>query len=106
MDVLARIGERRIAEAVERGELDHNPLAGRPLPLEDLDKVPAELRGAYTVLKNAGALPPELEARKEILGLQALLHACTRDTDLDACRLRLARLQLHADLLRDARLQA
>ena len=36
MDALQIIGERRIREAVERGELDDLPHEGQPLVLEDL----------------------------------------------------------------------
>jgi len=46
------IAEQRIAEAVERGELDDLPGAGRPLELGPLDLgedplVPEDLRLAY-----------------------------------------------------------
>lgn len=35
--------------------------------------VPEDLRMCYMVLRNAGMLPPELELRKEIATLEALL---------------------------------
>jgi len=76
MDFFAVIAERRILEAMERGEFDDLPGKGKPLNLEDEDPmVPEELRMAYRMLKNAGLLPPELELRKEILRLQDLLDA-------------------------------
>jgi len=76
MDLFAVIAERRILEAMERGEFDDLPGKGKPLNLEDEDPmVPEELRMAYRMLKNAGLLPPELELRKEILRLQDLLDA-------------------------------
>jgi hypothetical protein len=76
MDLFAVIAERRILEAMERGEFDDLPGKGKPLKLEDEDPmVPEELRMAYWMLKNAGLLPPELELRKEILRLQDLLDA-------------------------------
>jgi hypothetical protein len=76
MDLFAVIAERRIQEAMERGEFDDLPGKGKPLDLEDDDPmVPGELRMAYRMLKNAGMLPPELELRKEILQLQDLLGA-------------------------------
>ena len=74
MDVLTTIAERKIREAMARGELDNLPGRGRPLAMdEDLSGVPLELRMAYKVLKNACCVPPEVELRKEIVTLQNLL---------------------------------
>lgn len=74
MDGIARMAERKILEALERGELDDLPGKGRPLDLEDDDPhVPEELRMAYRVLKNAGCVPPELELHQEIVRLRSLL---------------------------------
>lgn len=74
MWLLDRIAESRIAEAIERGELDDLPGSGKPLAREEDMLVPAELRAAYRVLRNANCLPPELEARREIASLQVLLR--------------------------------
>lgn len=73
------LAERKILEAMARGEFDNLPGAGRPLRLEDDSTVPPELRIAYKILKNAGYLPPELELRKEILTLRDLLNAVEDD---------------------------
>ena len=54
MLVLELLAEKKIAEAVERGELDDLPGAGRPLALDDDALVPEELRMANRILKNAG----------------------------------------------------
>ncbi|HEY7527996.1 MAG TPA: DnaJ family domain-containing protein, partial [Candidatus Deferrimicrobiaceae bacterium] len=67
MDPLALLAESKIREAMERGEFDRLPGAGKPLSLDDDSMVPHELRVAYRILKNAGCLPPELELRKEII---------------------------------------
>jgi Domain of unknown function (DUF1992) len=55
------LAERRIAEAVSRGELDDLPGAGRPLDLDDDRLVPEDLRAANRILKNAGVAPPEVK---------------------------------------------
>ena len=73
---MARQAERRIQEAQKEGAFDHLPGEGRPLELEDDSAVPAELRMAYKVLKNAGYLPPELQDRKEISTILDLLENC------------------------------
>jgi hypothetical protein len=56
------IAERKIEEALARGELDGLPGAGRPLDLEDDALVPEDLRMAYRILKNAGFVPQEVRA--------------------------------------------
>ena len=74
MDIMATIAERRIREAMVRGELDNLSGAGQPLAMdEELSGVPDELRMAYKILKNAGFVPPEVELRKEIVSLREML---------------------------------
>jgi len=96
-DILA---ERRILEAMERGEFDRLPGAGKPLPLEDDSLVPGDLRVAYKVLKNAGCLPPELELRKEILTLRDLLRTLEDDAERSRKIREMNRKLLRLDLLR------
>jgi hypothetical protein len=55
MLALEIIAERKIEEALARGEFDNLPGAGRPLDLDDVDPlIPEELRMAFRILKNAG----------------------------------------------------
>lgn len=91
LTLLDAVAEARIEEAIARGVLDDLPGAGRPLALDDDRTVPEALRVAYRVLKNAGCVPPEVEARREIAGLVALL--ATLDDDA-ARRHALAKLAL------------
>jgi hypothetical protein len=58
VDVIALIAERKIAEAMEEGQFDDLPGAGRPLPEDDLDSLPAEARLAWRILRNAGFSGP------------------------------------------------
>ena len=85
------IAEERIREAIRAGDFDDLPGAGRPLDLDDDKLIPEELRIAYRILKNAGSLPPEVEARKERASLQKLVAAATDDV---ARRRALAKLAL------------
>jgi hypothetical protein len=73
------IAERRIREAQQRGEFDNLPGSGAPLALDDDRLVPEELRVAYRLLKNAGFIPPELAAHREIRDLEQLLQAAETD---------------------------
>jgi hypothetical protein len=68
-----RMVERKIQEAMDRGEFDNLPGRGKPLLLEEDSHIPEELRVAYKILKNADCLPPELEAKKEIRQMEDLL---------------------------------
>jgi hypothetical protein len=53
-DAIAFVAERKIQEALQNGEFDQRPGAGKPLVLEDLSHLPPEVRMAYTLLKNSG----------------------------------------------------
>lgn len=75
--MLDQLAEQRIAEAIERGEMDNLPGSGKPLVLDDDSHVPQELRAAYRLLKNAGFVPPEVELRREIALAEDLLAAAT-----------------------------
>jgi hypothetical protein len=68
------IAERKIAEALARGELANLPGEGRPLELDDDALVPEDLRLAYRILKNAGFVPPEVELLREISQLEAVVN--------------------------------
>jgi len=74
------LAERRIEEALARGEFDDLPGAGRPLELDDDPLVPEGLRVAYRILKNAGYVPPEVQTLNQIAALERLI---ARD-DVDA----------------------
>ena len=51
------LAERRIQEAMERGEFDNLPGAGKPLPRRDDSLVPPEWRLAFYLLERAGLAP-------------------------------------------------
>jgi len=61
-----KIAERRIREAIQKGDFDNLKGKGKPLKFEDDSHIPPDLRMAYKILRNAGFLPPELMAEKEI----------------------------------------
>lgn len=79
MLVFEFLAERRIEEAAARGEFDNLPGRGRPLELDDDALIPEDLRAAYRILKNAGYVPPEVEALNEIAQLEKLVHAADCD---------------------------
>jgi len=84
MDLIAALAERKILEAMERGEFDDLPGKGKPLDLSDDPMVPEELRVAYKLLKNSGYLPPELELHNEIVRLRGLIDAACDEAQRSA----------------------
>ena len=78
MNVLAELAERAIREAQERGEFEGLNGQGRPLPESCDPFMPETLRMAYTVLKNAGYIPKEIEEQREI---RSLIECLEQETD-------------------------
>jgi hypothetical protein len=63
---LQYIADRKIEEAIARGELDNLPGAGKPIDLEDYDPLmPPEARMAWRILKNANLNPEDLLLREK-----------------------------------------
>ena len=65
-----RVAEQRIREALEQGEFDNLPNAGQPLNLDEYFSAPADLRMAYSILKNANCAPAEVELLNEVARLK------------------------------------
>jgi hypothetical protein len=81
VDILDQIVERRIAEAIGRGDFDDLPGAGRPLTLDDDQLVPEELRVAFRIMKNAGYLPDEVRLFAELRSAEQLLITAGNDEE-------------------------
>jgi hypothetical protein len=71
--------EQRLEEAVSRGELSNLPGEGRPLELDEDPLIPEDLRAAYRILKNAGFVPPEVQALNQIAQLENLVNQGSED---------------------------
>ncbi|MEW6118249.1 MAG: DnaJ family domain-containing protein [Nitrospirota bacterium] len=81
MDAIAKIAEEKIRTAMEEGAFDNLAGAGKPLHFEDETWVPEDLRLAYRVLRNAGCIPPDLEAKREIMNLKDLIDTIDDDKE-------------------------
>ncbi len=103
MSIYDTIAERRIRQAMDRGEFDNLAGAGKPLPPDDLEKVPEEMRMACKILKNAGILPEEIELRKSIAGLNDLIALCSDEKELRELRIKLNAKQLKYNMIMDQR---
>jgi hypothetical protein len=69
----ALLAENRIQEAMERGEFDHLSGRGKPLDLSDYFNTPLADRLAFSLLKSAGVVPPELQLLREAEELEQVL---------------------------------
>jgi hypothetical protein len=64
--MLEKIAEALIQEAMRGGAFDNVDGRGRRIDLSAYFEAPDELRAGYTLLKNAGFVPREVEIRNEI----------------------------------------
>ena len=98
MDLFDRLAEERITAAMRAGEFDGLPGAGQPLRLDDDALIPPELRMAWRILKNAGFVPPEVEAIRDVRDLERALARAEDDAERRrlALRLSLVRARLAA----------
>jgi len=105
MDIFNQIAERKITEAMLRGEFDNLKLKGCKLDLRDDPHVPAELKMGYKILRNAGIVPEELALGAEIRTLKGLIDSCSAAEDQPemARKLRSKILQLNILLERRGR---
>ncbi len=71
--------EKIIREAMERGEFDNLPGKGKPIDLTAYFDTPEEVRLAYSILKNAGMVPREVELLKEIAELKQMESALVEE---------------------------
>lgn len=91
LDIIGKVAEGKIQEAIEEGKFDNLPGKGKPLVFDDDPATPAHIRMANKVLKNAGALPEWLQIRKDILEereeIEKLKARLVRDNQLKRARL-------------------
>lgn len=75
------IGEH-LRQSEASGELENAPSYGKPLSFSDgYDETPAELRMGMKILKDAGVVPPEVEAMREAAALEERVNACTDEAE-------------------------
>jgi hypothetical protein len=101
-----RIAENRIREAMQQGEFDNLPGAGKPIDLEGYFKLPEHLRVAFSLLRSANCVPAEVELLNEIAALEQQLTEAT-DEHQASIRRALADRRTHLAMVleRDRRIQ-
>lgn len=71
-----KLVEQKIQEAIANGEFDNLPGKGKPVDLSSYYATPEDKRIGYSILKNAGFIPEEVELLKEIEALSEKLQRC------------------------------
>ena len=66
-----RIADRKIQEAIDAGEFENLSNFGEKLDLDSYFALPAHLRMAYSVVKNANCVPQEVEMLNDVARLEA-----------------------------------
>ena len=97
------IAERKIIEAMDRGDFDNLPGKGKPLPPDGLDNLPPDMRMAYKILKNAEVLPEEVELRRNISSIHQLIKVCHTDEERAHLKKKLTVKQLRYNMLVEQR---
>ena len=94
MSAVDELIKQWVKRAEQSGELKKNPLHGKPLKMNDgyLD-TPEEVRMAYKILKNAGYLPAEVQAVKDLAGLRQRLNGCADEEKRRELRVKIANAQ-------------
>src|SRR4026209_1608392 len=72
--------EKKIREAIERGEFEGLSGAGKPLDLDAYFNTPEDLRMAFSILRSNDFVPAEVETMNEIARLKERL-AAAEDSD-------------------------
>jgi len=103
MYIFEKIAERRIEEAMKRGEFDNLSLKGQPLPPDGMERIPEELRMSYKILKNSGIIPEEVELRKHISNLNDLLETCDDEIQKKMLRKKLNEKQLRYRMIMESK---
>ncbi|MEW6213471.1 MAG: DUF1992 domain-containing protein [Acidobacteriota bacterium] len=93
-----KLVEQKIKEAMEAGEFDDLP-RGKPLDLSAYFATPEEVRVSYSILKNAGVVPQEVELLGEIVKLKESLEGCADEEQRKEIVRRIDELTLKYNLL-------
>jgi hypothetical protein len=76
-----KLVEAAIREAQERGDFDNLKGKGKPIDLSAYFETPEDVRMAYSLLKNAGITPTEVDLLGEIAALKERLSTTYEEKD-------------------------
>lgn len=104
MSYFQRIAEKRIQEAIEKGEFDHLEGSGKPLDHSDYFNAPRELRMSFHILKNAGVVPEEVHLLNNIHQLTTHIQSALTPEEKERLIREKTILQNKLNMLKECRL--
>lgn len=96
---LEKTVEKIIKEAQERGDFENLKGKGKPLDLNAYFETPEELRLAYSALKNAGIVSPEVELLQEITALKDRLEGTFDELQRNKLKKTISEKQLQFNIM-------
>jgi hypothetical protein len=90
--------EGAIQSAIERGEFSNLKGKGKPLDLNEYFDTPEDIRLGYTLLKNAGYVPEEVQLLNQLEELKAKIKIGKDENRIRELRKQLRDTQLKYDL--------
>ncbi|WP_425807601.1 DUF1992 domain-containing protein [Desulfitobacterium sp. Sab5] len=97
-----KIVEEKIQEAIRKGEFDNLPKRGK-INLDDWARLPEDIRIGYTLLKNAGYVPEEVQLLKEIEELRKQLAGSNTQDEKAVISKKLTETELKYNLTMELR---
>ena len=98
-----KIVEAAIREAQERGDFDNLKGKGKPIDLSAYFETPEDLRVAYSLLKNAGMAPTEVDLLGEIAALKERLAMTYEEKDRNCIQKMIREKQMQFNMLMERR---
>lgn len=96
---LDKIIEALIQDAMARGEFEHLPGKGKPVDLSAYFDTPEDVRLAYSMLKNAGMVPQEIDLLTEIAALKEKLGTARDEAERGRLRKQIDEKQLQFNVM-------
>ncbi len=97
--------EKIIAEWVAKSPKEDLPGQGKPLDLDEYFNWPEDMRFAYSILKNAGYVPEEVNLLREVATLEGTLANCQNPEVARSLRARLQEAQVSLNMKLESRRQ-
>jgi hypothetical protein len=94
-----KAAEAIIREAMERGEFDNLAGHGKPIDLNAYFETPEELRMMFSVLKNAGVVPEEIDLLNEMAALKERLDGTFEENERRRIRKLISNKQMRFNLI-------
>jgi hypothetical protein len=90
--------EAAIRDSIEKGEFENLKGKGKPLDLDGYFDAPEDIRLGYSIMKNAGYIPEEVDLLNQISELKEQLKKTTDNNKRKDLKKKIIDVQLKYDL--------